>query len=127
MALYLQQYPLASIVLVTGLLMILIGLWGMLTNKNLIRIIVGISIMETGVNIILVSIGYIQGKTAPIVAGAVTNDNLLSKVVDPIPSALVLTSIVIGLGTTALMLSYVIKMYKEHKSLSIEDYGVLKW
>lgn len=124
---YLQQYPLASIVLVTGLLMILIGLWGMLTNKNIIRMIVGISIMETGVNIILVSIGYIQGKTAPILNSLELQQGALNSVVDPIPSALVLTSIVIGVGTTALMLSYVIKMHKETKSLSIEDYGVLKW
>jgi multicomponent Na+:H+ antiporter subunit C len=127
MSLYLQQFPLASIVLVTGLLMILIGLWGMLTNKNLIRMIIGISIMETGVNVILVSLGYIQGKTAPILDTSELQSSALSQVVDPIPSALVLTSIVIGLGTTALMLSYVIKMYKEKQTLNIEEYGVLKW
>lgn len=127
MSIYLQQFPLASIVLITGLLMILIGLWGMLTNKNLIRMIIGISIMETGINVILVSIGYIQGKTAPILNSAELQSSALDKVVDPIPSALVLTSIVIGLGTTALMLSYVIKLYKEKQTLNIEEYGVLKW
>ena len=127
MMLYLQQYPLSTLVVITGLLMILIGLWGMLTKPNLIKIIISISVAETGVNVILVALGYIQGKTAPIIDSAALNVNTLTKVIDPIPSALVLTSIVIGLGTTALMLSYVIKMKRVKNSLSIEDYGVLKW
>ena len=127
MMLYLQQYPLSTLVVITGLLMILIGLWGMLTKPNLIKIIISISVAETGVNVILVALGYIQGKTAPIIDSAALNVNTLTKVIDPIPSALVLTSIVIGLGTTALMLSYVIKMKRVKDSLSIEDYGVLKW
>jgi multicomponent Na+:H+ antiporter subunit C len=99
----------------------------MLTKPNIIKIIISISVAETGVNVILVALGYIQGKTAPIIDSAALNIDTLSKVVDPIPSALVLTSIVIGLGTTALMLSYVIKMKRVKNSLSIEDYGVLKW
>ncbi len=127
MGLYLNQYPLASIVLITGFMMILIGLWGMLTKTNIIKIIISITVVETGVNVILVSIGYIQGRTAPILDTAVLQIDALSRVVDPIPSALVLTSIVIGLGTTALMLSYVIKMYRVRQSLNIEDFGVLKW
>ena len=127
MGIYLNQFPLATIVLVTGFLMILIGLWGMLTKSNIIKIIISITIIETGVNIILVSVGYIQGKTAPILDSAALQMDAISKVVDPIPSALVLTSIVIGLGTTALMLSYVIKMFRVKNSLNIEDYGVLKW
>ena len=51
----------------------------------------------------------------------------LNTVVDPIPSALVLTAIVIGVAITALMLSYAVQLYKSKGSLSIEDYEELKW
>jgi multisubunit Na+/H+ antiporter MnhC subunit len=122
------------IILITGLLIALIGVWGMLTRKDLIRIIIGFSLTDTGINLILVAIGYIKGRTAPIIDSAVTaaqgkeaGMQAVSKVIDPIPSALVLTAIVIGLAVTALMLSYAIRMYKTTKSLDIDDYEELKW
>ncbi len=110
-----------------GFILILIGLWGMLTQKNIIKIIIGFSIVDTGIHLIIVSIGYIKGKTAPILDNTISVSEATSKVIDPIPSALVLTAIVIGLAVTALMLSYAIEMFKEKKSLSIDDYKELKW
>jgi len=122
------------IVMLTGLLLILIGIWAMLTRKDIIRIIIGFAIVDTGINLVLVAIGYIKGKTAPIIDSAVTTAKgaaagiqAVDKVVDPVPSALVLTAIVIGLAVTALMLSYAIRMYKTKKSLNIDDYEELKW
>ena len=110
--------------LATGFLLILIGVWGILIHKNLIRMIVGFSLIDTGVHIVMVSLGYIRGGTAPIIDSAVDSAR---HVVDPVPSALVLTAIVIGLGVTAVMLSYVVRLYKHKKSLSIDDYAELKW
>ncbi len=81
--------------------------------------------MDTGVHIVMVAIGYIQGRTAPILDSAVTN--AVNTVVDPIPSALVLTAIVIGVAITALMLSYAVQMYKAKGSISIDDYEELKY
>jgi len=75
----------------------------------------------------MVSIGYIKNRTAPILDEAVDISNAAKSVVDPIPQALVLTAIVIGLGITALMLSYVLKMYQKRKSLEINNYKDLKW
>jgi len=122
------------IVMLTGLLLILIGIWAMLTRKDIIRIIIGFAIVDTGINLVLVAIGYIKGKTAPIIDSAVTTAKgaaagiqAVDKVVDPVPSALVLTAIVIGLAVTALMLSYAIRMFKTKKSLNIDDYEELKW
>ena len=115
----------ATITLVTGFILFLIGLWGILTRKNLIKMILGFSLLDTGVHIVMVSIGYIKGRTAPILDNAITN--VLQTVVDPIPSALVLTAIVIGLAITALMLSYAVQMYKAKGSLSIDDYEELKY
>ena len=113
--------------LILGFVLFIIGLWGMLTRKNLFKIVIGFSIIDTGIHLIIVTIGYLKGKTAPILDKMVTPGNAVQKVVDPIPSALVLTAIVIGLAVTALMLSYIIRLYKHNRSLSIEDYRELKW
>ena len=115
------------IVTILGFLLIIIGLWGMLTRKNLIRIIIGFSIMDTGTHLIIVSIGYIKGGTAPIVSKAVSKFQLPLRAIDPIPSALVLTAIVIGLAVTALMLVYAVELYKKKHSLDINTYKDLKW
>lgn len=113
--------------LMLGFLLLIIGLYGMLTQKNLIKIVIGFSIVDTGIHIIIVSIGYLRGKTAPIIDSSVDIKNAAALVVDPIPSALVLTAIVIGLAVTALMLSFIIKLYQKNRSLSIDDYQELKW
>jgi multicomponent Na+:H+ antiporter subunit C len=113
--------------LIIGIALLLVGIFAMLTQKNLIKIILGFSIADTGVHIIIVSLGYLKDKTAPIIDSAVQASEAASKVVDPIPSALVLTAIVIGLAVTAVMLSFVIEMYKKNKSLNINDYQELKW
>lgn len=99
----------------------------MLTQRNLIKIIIGFSIIDTGIHLVIVSIGYIPGRTAPIIDEAVEKTRAAAEVVDPIPSALVLTAIVIGLAITALMLTYAVSLYKKRYSLSIDDYKELKW
>ncbi len=97
----------------------------MLTRKNIIKIIIGFSIIDTGVHLIIVSLGYMKNATAPIFTDKITPGSV--NVVDPVPSALVLTAIVIGLAVTAVMLAYAINMVKSGKSLSVDDYKELKW
>lgn len=103
----------------------LIGLWGILTRKNILKMILAFAILDTGVHVVMVTIGFIHGRTAPILNQEVTD--ALQSVIDPIPSALVLTAIVIGVAVTALMLSYAVQLYQKKRSLSIEDYEELKW
>lgn len=122
-----EHFNIANIGLVAGILLMLTGLWGVLTQKNIIRIILGFSLFDTGLHIVMVSIGYVKGKTAPILDEAVGMENAENVIVDPVPQALVLTAIVIGLGITALMLTYALKMYKKRKSLEINAYNDLKW
>jgi len=122
-----ENITLQNISIAIGIILILIGLWGLLTQKNLIKIVIGFTLFDTGIHIVMVSIGYIQNRTAPIIDSAVDVNNASNLVVDPIPQALVLTAIVIGLGITALMLSYVLKMYQKKKSLDITNYKDLKW
>lgn len=114
-------------VTIIGFLLILVGLWGMLTQKNLIKIIIGFSIIDTGIHLVMVSIGYLRGRTAPILDEAVPAAEAAARVVDPIPSALVLTAIVIGLAVTALMLVYAVQLHDRRGSLEIDDFKELKW
>ena len=115
------------IALIIGFLVILAGLWAIMTRKNIIRIIIGFSIFDTGLHIVMVALAYVKGRTAPILDGAVSIDEALNKIVDPVPQALVLTAIVIGLGVTALMLAFAMKMHKEKKTLDVRNFRDLKW
>jgi multisubunit Na+/H+ antiporter MnhC subunit len=100
----------------------LIGLYGVIAKRNLIKIVIGIAIMEYSVNLFLVSIGFIGGGTAPIITDLRENAIL----VDPLPQAMVLTAIVIGLATTALLLAIAIRLYRKYKTFDIREIKKLK-
>jgi multisubunit Na+/H+ antiporter MnhC subunit len=119
--------PISNIVLATGFILVLIGLWGMLTHRNILRIIIGFSLVDTGIHIVIVSIGYVTDGTAPIIDRALSRSDASSRAVDPIPSALVVTAIVIGLAVTAIMLAYAIRLYETRKTLSIDAFTESKW
>jgi len=119
--------PISNIVLATGFILVLIGFWGMLTHRHILRIIIGFSLIDTGIHIVIVSIGYVANRTAPIIDSALSPSQAPSRVVDPIPSALVVTAIVIGLSVTAVMLAYAIRLYESKKTLSIDAFTESKW
>ena len=77
--------------------------------------------------VVMVAIGYITGGTAPIINDAVPMAEAVNRVVDPVPSALVLTAIVIGLGVTAVMLSFAVRIYRTQKTLMIDKCTESKW
>ena len=122
-----SDLALSTVTLGTGCGLMLIGMWGMLIRKNIIRMIVGFSLIDTGIHMIMVSLGYVRGGTAPIIDASVERATAVQNVVDPVPSALVLTAIVIGLGITAVMLAYAVQIHHHKKSLSIEDCTDTKW
>jgi len=117
----LADFPISLIVLCSGLGLVLVGLWGMLTQRNMIRMIIGFSLTDTGIHMVMVSIGYVTGGTAPIINDAVPIADAVNRVVDPVPSALVLTAIVIGLGVTAVMLSFAVRIYKARGTVMIDE------
>jgi multicomponent Na+:H+ antiporter subunit C len=123
----LADMQISMIVLCSGLGLILIGLWGILTQRNIIRMIIGFSLLNTGIHMVMVSIGYVTGGTAPIINDAVPVAEAASRIVDPVPSALVLTAIVIGLGVTAVMLSFAVRIYSTRKTLMIDELTESKW
>jgi multisubunit Na+/H+ antiporter MnhC subunit len=84
----------------------LVGLYGVVTRRNLIKIAISLSIMEFSIFLILVLIGYIENGLAPIVDPAAGTQVY----VDPLPQAMVLTAIVIGLATTAMLMAIAIRL-----------------
>ncbi len=113
-----------TVAVLTGSLLVLIGLWSALTNRDIIRMIVGFTIFDVGIHLIMISIGYIKGGTAPIISSL---SEIGTSYVDPVPQALVLTAIVIGLGITAFMLTYAVNMYEKKGTLEIDKFEELKW
>lgn len=104
--------------------LIIIGLYIVLNKKNLIKIIIGLDLFETGIFILLVCTGYIKGGTAPIFSRTEMDSSLM---VDPVPQALVLTAIVIGVATLALALSLAIRLYRHYGTMDMRKIKELKW
>jgi NADH-quinone oxidoreductase subunit K/multicomponent Na+:H+ antiporter subunit C len=102
--------------------LVAVGIYGVLTKTNIIRILLALNILETGINLLVVALGYFEGGKTPIIRKAVSGTMQAESAlpfVDPLPHALVLTSIVIGLGTTALALSLTLRYYRNHKTLEL--------
>lgn len=104
--------------------LIFIGLFIILVKRNLIKVLIGLSILDTGVNLFLISVGYISKGTAPIFSkpGIETG-----RMVDPVPQALVLTAIVIGVAVLALALSLAIRLYRHYGTLNLRKIKEQRW
>ena len=113
--------------------LLLVGIYAVVAKKNVIKIIVGILIIDYAVNLLLVLVGYrsseagsaLLGK-APILAEGQDAGNLANTAVDPLPQAMVLTSIVIGLGVTALMVAMAMRLYEKYKTFDTNEIRSLR-
>lgn len=112
-----------SMAMITGGLLMAIGFWGILTRTNLIRIILSLAITETGLHLVMIAVGYVRHGKAPILDQAAA----AGQTVDPVPQALVLTAIVIGVAVNALLLALVIRLYRKKGTLNVGDFRELKW
>lgn len=101
-----------------AIILFVFGLYGLFTNKNVIKMIISLNIMEIGLNIFIISIGFDYDGIAPILSSV--NDSALV-FVDPLPQALVLTAIVIGVGTTALGLAFAKGIYKKYQTFNLDE------
>jgi len=98
------------------LVLFMIGLYGVVAKKNLVKIVMGLMIMEYAVNLLLVLMGYKQGGQAPVVKpeSGIT-------MVDPLPQAMVLTTLVIGLGMVFLVVAICIRIYDRYGTFDITE------
>ena len=99
-----------------------IGFTMLLFQRNLLKKLIGMNIMDTGVFLFLASMGYIEGRKAPIVTNGVLDT---AAYINPVPAGLVLTGIVVSVSVTAVMLSLVIGLYKRYHTLDLDEIYVL--
>ena len=95
-----------------------IGFANLLFQKNLIKKIIGFNIMDTAIYLFLAEKGYISGRMPPIVVNGIQE---VDAYINPIPSGLVLTGIVVSVSVSALMLSLTIRLYKRYHTLDLDE------
>lgn len=95
-----------------------IGFTMLLLHRNLIKKIMGMNIMDTAVYLFLAAKGYIKGRMVPIVVDQIQD---AAAYINPVPSGLVLTGIVVSVSTTALMLALTIRLYERYGSLDLDE------
>ena len=97
-------------------LLMMIGLFLVIGRKNFLKKIVGLAIFQTSVFLLYITFGKITGATPPILNKAL--DTVYS---NPLPHVLILTTIVVGVATTALGLSLVLRINSEYGSIEEDD------
>jgi multicomponent Na+:H+ antiporter subunit C len=112
-------------------ILFLIGLYAAVAKKNLIKIIIGLFTIEYATNLMLVLVGYRGDRSGSALAPVLGDGDvgatgeMLSQLhlrfVDPLPQALVLTSIVIGLGIMALVVAMAIRLYEKYNTFDISQ------
>lgn len=95
-----------------------IGLTNLLLQRNLIKKIIGLNIMDTAVYLFLAAKGYVAGRAAPIIQNGITSAEAY---VNPVPTGLVLTGIVVSVSVTAFALSLTLRFYAAYGTLNIDD------
>ena len=98
-----------------------IGFANLMFQKNLIKKIIGFNIMDTAIYLFLAEKGYIAGRMPPIVVDGIQD---VEAYINPIPSGLVLTGIVVSVSVTALMLSLTIRLYKRYHTLDLDEISI---
>ena len=95
-----------------------IGFATLLFQRNLIRKLIGMNIMDAGLFLFLTSLGYINGRKAPIVTNGVTD---LKAYINPVPSGLVLTGIVVSVASAAVMMALTVRLYARYHTLDLDE------
>ncbi len=110
--------PDLGMILFTGAFgLVLIGILGIVMSTHLVRIVLSIVLLETGANLLLMLSGYRPGAAAPIIVDGVVP----AVMVDPVPQALVLTAIVIGVAVQAFMMTLVMRLRSVYGTLDIRE------
>lgn len=104
------------------LILFSIGLYCVLRKRNLIKMIIGIGIMEYAINLFFVLVGYRTEGHSPILA----SDQAVRNTVDPLPQAIALVSIVIGLSVMLLLVAIAIRIYERYGTFDITKINRLK-
>ncbi len=96
-------------------LLFLVSLGGIILSKNLIRKVMALNMLNSAVIILFIFFGSLKGTHAPILVADETD------IVDPIPQALMLTAIVVGICITALALAFIYKLHDRYGTTELSD------
>ncbi|HOK40931.1 MAG TPA: sodium:proton antiporter [bacterium] len=110
------------LIYILTLTLFLLGLYAIIAKKNIIKIIIGLAIIDYAINLFFILIGYQRGSIAPIIP----KNSTIKNFVDPLPQALVLTSIVIGFSMLALVVVLAIRLYEKYHTFDITKINKLK-
>jgi len=98
-----------------SLILFMVGFNTTLSHSNILKKIIGINIMETSIFLFFVAVGYVEGGRAPIITGGETGPYM-----NPLPSALILTGIVVSVSITAFALSLMVRLYQFYGTLDAD-------
>jgi multicomponent Na+:H+ antiporter subunit C len=104
---------------ISAIIVFFIGFYGAITSKRVIKSIAAISLMEIAVVVFFLSFGFSQGAAPPIGDDLPTGE--LTAVADPLPQALMITAIIIGVAVTAINLTMMISISNKHKAINWEE------
>ena len=102
----------ASPVEIFALIMFFIGFYGLITSKKIIKSIVFLVLMEVSIIMFFLGIGF-HNRILPPVS---VDPAQMTLVADPLPQALMITAVVVGLATTAINITMFITLFRKHKS-----------
>jgi multicomponent Na+:H+ antiporter subunit C len=98
-----------------------IGLYTVLTRRNLIKMIMGLSLMEASTYLLLISMAYRKASTAPVLlnppTGYTEKSLAAGNVADPVIQNFCLTAIVIGVAVTAVFLTVAVRIAQHYRTL----------
>jgi len=98
-----------------AILLMMVGLYIVVSRGNLVKKIVGLNIFQTSVFLLYISISKVEGGTAPIL------DDRFTVYSNPLPHVLILTAIVVGVATTALGLALVVRIREAYGSIEEDE------
>ena len=98
-----------------AIFLMMTGFYVVIAHGNLVKKIVGLNIFQVSVFILYISMGQVQGGSAPILAAGVTSYS------NPLPHVLILTAIVVGVATTALGLALVVRINEAYGTVEEDD------
>ncbi len=104
-----QPEVIKTIVTLGAMSLFFVGLFGLLTRKHIVKVFISIAIMESAIFLLFIGLSFNREKVAPIIDATQTQVTTMN---DPIPQAMILTAIVIGMAVLALGVSFAIEYYK---------------
>lgn len=108
------------------IILMMIGLYAMITKNNLIKKLVGMNIFQTAIILFYVSIGFKHNATIPIIQGegghgAVATAIKAADYINPLPHVLMLTAIVVSVATFGVAMALCVKIYQRYQTLEEDE------